>query len=65
MAMDIVRRGSRWKIGEGNEVRMWAALWLNDGISLRIHTPEVSGFEDMLVKNFYVPNSRNWDVEVI
>lgn len=61
----LVRRGTRWKIGEGDTVHLRGNPWINDDRSLRVHAPVVTNFEDMVIRDFYIPNTRCWDVELI
>lgn len=39
--------------------------WLDDDRSFKITTPPVHTFDDMLVKDFFVPGTREWDMEVV
>lgn len=62
---DLVRRGSKWKVGTRDWVRMWLDPWLNNDTTFRVDTPSVQGFEDMLMRDFFIPDTRLWNVEVV
>lgn len=64
-AKDLVRRGTRWKIGDGTKVHMWGDPWINDDKSFHISSPPVPTFEDMVVNDFFVPGTRSWNREII
>lgn len=64
VARDLVRRGTGWKIGGGETVRLWGGCWLDDDKSFVLSTPLVDGFNDIVVKDIFIPCTRQWDTEV-
>ncbi|KAL8467664.1 hypothetical protein ACS0TY_031058 [Phlomoides rotata] len=64
-AQDLVRRGTRWKLGDGINVSVWFHPWLNDSEFFYIRTPVVVGFEDLVVNDLIIPGTRLWDVTLI
>lgn len=65
MAKDLIGRGTRWKVGDGSRVRMLGDNWLNDDKSFWIHSPAIPTFEDMVVSDFYVPETWSWNRDLI
>lgn len=55
----LVKNGTRWKVGEGSMVCIWGESWYSDsGFSLT--TPLVPSFDDMVVRDLYIPGTRQW-----
>ncbi|KAL8511484.1 hypothetical protein ACS0TY_018037 [Phlomoides rotata] len=57
-AQDLVRKGIRWKIGDGQSVSVWRQPWVGDDSSFWINTPVVDGFENLQVANLFVPGNH-------
>lgn len=43
----------------------WGDAQVDDDESLTINSPIVDSFEDMVVSDFFIPSTREWDVKVI
>lgn len=39
--------------------------WIADDDSFRVLTPVVPTFEDMVIKEFYILGTRDWDVALL
>lgn len=61
----MVRKGTRWKIGDGNSVRVWGTPWLNSNEGFYVQMNPVPGFEDLMVSDLILPGTYLWDVELI
>lgn len=53
-ARDLVRKGTRWRIGCGESIRVWGTPWLNSNESFYIQTLPVFGFEDLMIFDLIV-----------
>ncbi|CAN1152557.1 Uncharacterized mitochondrial protein AtMg00310 [Linum perenne] len=57
----ILRRGIRWKIGDGESIRVWNTPWLRDDANFRVETPPFAGSEEFRVKELFVNGGVAWD----
>ncbi|CAN1175234.1 Putative ribonuclease H protein At1g65750 [Linum perenne] len=58
----ILRRGIRWKIGDGESIRVWNSPWLHDELNFKVETPPFAGSEEYKVKELFVCDGLVWDV---
>ncbi|XP_057774898.1 uncharacterized protein LOC130993880 [Salvia miltiorrhiza] len=61
-AQDLVRRGVRWWVGDGSQIRVFADPWLRRDDSFHIVSPCPPGFAGLKVAELYFPISRQWDL---
>lgn len=64
-AKDLIRRGVRWKVGSGNQIRIWGSSWVCNNGDFFIHTPRIPGFGDSVVRDLMVPGPRVWNKELV
>ncbi|XP_057791345.1 uncharacterized protein LOC131008488 [Salvia miltiorrhiza] len=64
-AQDLVRRGVRWRIGDGNMVRVYGDPWLRNDDSFWISGGQFSAFSELRVSDLMVPGSHRWDVALV
>lgn len=60
-AQGLLRKGVRWKVGNGANILVWGSPWINRGDDFFAQTPVVPGFEDLRVHDLFLPNTRRWD----
>ncbi|KAL6573740.1 hypothetical protein OROHE_002199 [Orobanche hederae] len=58
--MPYFRRGIRWRIGSGSDVRVWGEFWLPRHGGLTIRTPLVDSWTDLRVDHFIDRNTMCW-----
>ncbi|GAA0138278.1 hypothetical protein LIER_00055 [Lithospermum erythrorhizon] len=63
--IDIMRRGCKWRLGDGNTVHIWQDSWVLDDNIDRLVTPPSPGFEHARVVILMDLQRRQWDEEVI
>ncbi|XP_057809148.1 uncharacterized protein LOC131023623 [Salvia miltiorrhiza] len=65
-AQDLVRRGTRWRIGQGTRIRLFHDPWLRSKVSFRpsmeVCPPE---FADIRVNEVLLPGTNQWNVEIL
>ncbi|CAN1170019.1 hypothetical protein LINPERHAP2_LOCUS28748, partial [Linum perenne] len=62
---EIVDKGTRWKIGTGENIKVWSHSWLRDNESSKMSTSMIMGFEDLTVAELMIPGFLQWDEEHI
>lgn len=62
---DLVRVVTRWKIGMGEDVRVWGFPWINDDSNYYLQGPCPVGLETMRVCELIDDGSNRWDSELI
>ncbi|CAN1158209.1 Putative ribonuclease H protein At1g65750 [Linum perenne] len=61
----IVRRGYRWRIGDGTAINVWNSPWLRSDDNFFLETPRATDLIDLRVCDLFVPGLKIWDVEMI
>lgn len=61
----LVRMGTWWKVGNGRNVNVWDAPWVNDDRNFRVNMFCPQGLEVMRVSELINDFSATWDVELI
>lgn len=64
-AIDLVKYGARWKVGEGGQVCMLGNPWLDNDRSFFSESTPILTFEDIVIRDFYIPGTRLWDTSLI
>lgn len=65
VAQDIVRKGCRRRIGNGDSTRVWKVLWLPCSENGFVTTDMPPELENITVQSLRVPGENNWDEEVL
>ncbi|BFG37837.1 hypothetical protein CerSpe_241110 [Prunus speciosa] len=50
-AMKVITRGSRWRVGNGSDIKVWGDRWLPRPTSFEVVTPPVVGLEELKVNS--------------
>ena len=58
---DVIQRGSRWRIGNGNSVKIWQHHWLPRKHPSKVSSPIVTSMEENTVASLIDPELRQWD----
>ncbi|CAN0916241.1 Uncharacterized mitochondrial protein AtMg00310 [Linum grandiflorum] len=57
----MIKRGYRWRLGDGNSIRVYLDLWLRDGDPTTIQSSALVGMEDLRVSDLLIPGLCEWD----
>lgn len=60
-AQDLIKCGQRWKIGRGEDVRIWGQPWIADDNNFFVRSPALEGLEDAVVADLLIPETRSWN----
>ncbi|XP_031107295.1 uncharacterized protein LOC116011981 [Ipomoea triloba] len=61
----LVREGVRWRIGDGERVRVWGDPWLPDCDNPFVPTPEPPYLNRSFVKSLFSTDSTSWDGDLV
>ena len=62
-AMEIVREGSRWTVGDGISINIWEDRWLPTPSTFKVITPQVDIGDTPQVPSLIDPITRRWRLE--
>lgn len=61
----IIKANCRWRVGNGNSIRIWEDPWLPDQQSHFVQTPEPIYLHDAKVSSLLNTQGYNWDTEIL
>ncbi|CAN1332707.1 Putative ribonuclease H protein At1g65750 [Linum perenne] len=64
-AQGIVRRGFRWRIGDGSSIRVWEDPWINNDSSRFVTSIPDAEMADLRVNDLWIPGTKQWDIELL
>ncbi|GAA0173118.1 hypothetical protein LIER_41465 [Lithospermum erythrorhizon] len=63
--MELLRRRSRWCMGNGHTVKIWQDSWVSNDEAARLLSPPLTGFENARVVLLMDVHNRRWDTDLI
>ena len=60
-AQGVIRRGMRWQVGMGNEIRVWSDKWIPRPSTYKVTTLERPSSKDALVCELINRDTKEWD----
>lgn len=63
--MDVLLRGSRWRVGCRESISVWNDAWLPSLDHPRIQSQVVPGFEDAKVLDLINPTTMRWEINLV
>lgn len=64
-AMGLVKRGVRWKVGNGQKIKVLADNWIVRNSNLKQLIPDLLNIGDITVSNLLRLEEESWDEELI
>uniref|UniRef100_A0A2N9GQD2 Reverse transcriptase zinc-binding domain-containing protein n=1 Tax=Fagus sylvatica TaxID=28930 RepID=A0A2N9GQD2_FAGSY len=64
-ARHVIRRGTRWRIGNGSEVSIWRDKWINSMHPCKILSPRQILPDSAMVSDLVDPESNQWKEQLI
>ena len=61
----VIRQGAKWRVGNGEDVKIWGDNWLPSVTSTRVHGPLISKFQEATVSSLINPLSRSWETHLL
>ena len=62
---DVIQRGSRWRVGNGEKINIWQHRWLPRKHPPQLPTCPIDDFEHSLVSCLIDPNTRQWQIDIV
>ena len=62
---DVIQRGSRWRVGNGEKINIWQHRWLPRKHPPQLPTCPIDDFEHSLVSCLIDPNTRQWQTDIV
>ena len=62
---EVLWRGARWRVGNGESIKIWGYPWLPSLEHPRILSPVIDGLQEVKVDCLINPTSRSWDRGVL
>ncbi|CAN1164486.1 Putative ribonuclease H protein At1g65750 [Linum perenne] len=63
--LGIVRRGMRWRIGDGKVDEVWGNPWIRSDDNFYVETPRDPELDGLKVCELFIPGTCEWDSEMI
>lgn len=64
-AKELLKQGLRWRIGNGEKVRVWGEAWLTTPYDFKILTKNLFLEHGMKVCDLLHPVTRTWKIHVL
>ena len=65
VAQELVKYGSRWRIGNGKKVRIWEDKWLPTPSTYRVSSPRMFMHPNIRVGELINKDETCWKIEVL
>ena len=62
---EVIKRGSRWRIGNGKKVNIWQHRWLPRKHPPYLPTCPIKDFEHNMMSSLINPNIRQWHMDLV
>lgn len=62
---EVLGRGLRWNIGNGQSVRIWANIWLPIPNSFKVVSPRLQAFDGDMVATLLDREIAGWDKNLV
>ena len=61
----LVKRGLRWQVGDGQSIRIWQDQWLSTRNTYRVVTPERAGNQIKMVWELLREENLEWNTKLV
>nr|XP_023916712.1 uncharacterized protein LOC112028271 [Quercus suber] len=62
---EVLWRGARWRVGNGESIKIWDYPWLPSLVHPRVLSPVIDGLHEATVNYLINPMNRSWDSDVV
>lgn len=64
-SLEIIRKGTRWRVGNGKLIHIWEDRWLPTPSTYRVVSPLSSTLEFSMVSSLIDTNTKRWRVDLL
>lgn len=64
-ALPLVNQGIRWRVGTGENIRIWVDNWIPRDYGLRPYTPDLYDLGEVTVANLIDHETGGWNSELV
>lgn len=64
-AKDLVQRGVRWRVGNGNQIRIYKDGWIPANPGFKVRSPRISLHENPKVEDIIITDLHIWNRDLI
>lgn len=62
---EVIKRGAKWRVGTGEDIKIWGDNWLPSLTSPRVYGPLNSDFQEATVSTLINPLTRSCDTTLL
>lgn len=62
---EVIKRGAKWRVGTGEDIKIWGDNWLPSLTSPRVYGPLKSDFQEATVSTLINPLTRSCDTTLL
>nr|POE63869.1 putative ribonuclease h protein [Quercus suber] len=62
---EVLKQGARWRVGQGDSIKIWDTPWLPSLNHPRILSPILEGMQEAKVDTLIDQQSRSWDIDIL
>lgn len=64
-SLDVIKAGSRWRVGNGDSVKIWGDHWLPSLWTFQVQTLINPLSPQALVRELMLTNNKGWNTDII
>ena len=62
---EVIRRGAKWRVGNGESIKLWGDKWLPSLQNPSLQNPFTAELQNATVSRLINPTTRQWDVQLL
>ena len=65
MGREVIWRGAKWRVGNGESIKLWGDQWLPSLTHTSLQGPLVAEIQDATVSSLIIPATRSWNSSIL
>ena len=62
---EVISRGAKWRVGNGESIKLWGDKWLLSLQSLSLQSPLTAELQNAIVSSLINPSTHQWDIQLL